>query len=95
MDLLALAQTLPAGDSGTPFTIFVVGALASLGGFTAKLVLDTISDLRKRLDTANARTETAILTGHEVTTALAQLTTMVDKLVESVGREHHPTKDGT
>lgn len=67
-------------------------ALAALAGFTAKLVLDQISDLRKRLDASNARTEAAIAAGHEVTTALAQLTSVVDRLVETVGREHHPPK---
>lgn len=75
-----------------PFNVFVVGALSALAGFTAKLVLDQIADLRKRLDSANARTEAAIATGHEVTTSLAQLTAIVQSLVSTVQRnvEHNP-----
>lgn len=87
--LLVLAQTAQGADQ-TAFNVFVVGALSALGGFTAKLVLDQINDLRKRLDAANARTEAAVETGHQVTTTLQELVATVDKLVDTVGREHHP-----
>lgn len=80
---------MAADVSADPFNVFAVGALSALAGFTAKLVLDQIADLRKRLDAANARTEAAVAAGHEVTTALAQLAAVVDSLVDTV-QQHQP-----